>query len=146
MKRKQFDMDVNDGRKKIRVIAENYSSAAELVSFCRGRECVNRDYEWHDYFNRDLSGGSWEDFRDSDDLVELIENGEKDLEVLKRVGKYAMTAQVLDKDKLVKRTMDVVGGGVDVPAFLTGEPNCMYGLKRKKVKSRIIKLCIARRT
>jgi len=142
MKKKQFDMDVNNGNKKIRVIAENYTSAAELVNVCRGRKCVNRDYMYHDYFNRDLHGGSWEDFEDTQDLMHLIENGEQDLETLRGVAKYAMTAQVQDKEKLTQRVMDVVGGGVDVPAFLTGEPDCMYGLKKKKVKSRIIKLCI----
>ena len=143
MKKKQFDMDVNNGNKRIRVIAENYTSAAELVSYCKGRKCTHAGYKHHDYFNDDsLYGGSWEDFENSEELMELIKNGEQDLEKLRDVAKYAMTAQVLDKEKLITKHMDVVGGGVDVPAFLTGEPNCMYGLKRKKVKSRIIKLCI----
>lgn len=140
MRRVEFDVDPKSCSMGIRVIAENYNSAAELVSYCKGRPCTN--YERHDYFNRNITGGSWDDFENSADLINLVENGVDNPELLVGVGKYARTAMVKDEEKLTQKCMDVVGGGVDVPAYLTGIPTCMHSLKRKKVKSKIIKLGI----
>lgn len=143
MKSIDFDMDCkHSGDKKIRVHAENFVSAAELVTYCKGRECVS-GMEDNDFFNgRTPDNKRWYDFKSSEDLIALVENGVSNTEVIKDAIRYARTAQVKDEEKLTRRVMDVVGGGVDVPAYLTGIPTCMYGLKRQKVKSRIVKLCI----
>lgn len=141
MRRVQFDADPSSVGHGIRVIAENYDSAAELVNVCRRRE-VSPHYRSDAYFNYDLRGGSWSDFEDSADLIHLVENGVDNKELLVGVGKYARTAMVKDEEKLTQRCMDVMGGGVDVPSYLTGIPTCMHSLKRKKVKSKVIKLGI----
>ena len=137
-----MECDNGWGKKKLRVKAQNFSSAAELVSWCKGRECVDGMHSY-DYFNgRDPSRKGWSDFSSSEDLKKLVETGVSNKKLIEETAKYARTARVKDEEKLVQRTMDVVGGGVDVPAYLTGVPTCMYGLKKKKVKSRIVKLCI----
>lgn len=141
MRRVQFDADPSSAGHGIRVIAENFDSAAELVRVCKERK-VSPYYSSHAYFNEDLRGGSWDDFEDSDDLIKLVENGVKDQSILDGVNRYARTARVKDEEKLTQRCMDVVGGGVDVPAYLTGVPTCMHSLKRKKVKSKVIKIGI----
>lgn len=141
MRRIQFDADPSSAGHGIRVIAENFDSAAELVRVCKERK-VSPYYSSHAYFNEDLTGGSWDDFEDSNDLIKLVENGVKDQSILDGVNRYARTARVKDEEKLVQRCMDVVGGGVDVPAYLTGVPTCMHSLKRLKVKSKVIKIGI----
>lgn len=141
MRRVQFDADPSSAGHGIRVIAENFDSAAELVRVCKERK-VSPYYSSHAYFNEDLTGGSWDDFEDSNDLIKLVENGVKDQSILDGVNRYARTARVKDEEKLTQRCMDVVGGGVDVPAYLTGVPTCMHSLKRKKVKSKVIKIGI----
>ena len=144
MKEINFDMDCENGwnKEKLRVKAQNFSSAAELVSWCEGRECID-GMVGHNYFNgRNASSPGWSDFKSSEDLKKLVENGVSNKKLIEETVKYARTARVKDEEKLTQRTMDVVGGGVDVPAYLTGVPTCMYGLKKKKVKSRIVKLCI----
>ena len=141
VKRVQFDVDPKCVGHGIRVIAENFDSAAELVSVCRDRP-VSSYYRSHAYFNKDLHGGEWADFEDSADLIRLVENGVKDQTLLEGVGRYARTARVKDEEKLTQKCMDVMGGGVDVPSFLTGVPTCMHSLRRKKVKSKIIKIGI----
>lgn len=141
MKMVNFDMDCHDG-KRIRVHGENFSSAAELVTYCKGRKCV-KFMEEHNYFNnRAPSDSYWSDFKSSEDLVHLVERGVDDLTAIEGAAKYARTATVREHEKLTQKCMDVVGGGVDVPAYLTGIPTCMYSLKRQRVKSKIVKLCI----
>lgn len=140
MRRVQFDMDVNRGSDELRVFADNFSSAAELVEYCKGRKC-RKGMEKHNYFNgKKPSDASWSDFESPEDLMNLIEAGVRDDRILADVSKYALTARVKDQDKLTQRCMDVVGGSVDVPAYLSGVPTCMHGLTRKKVKSKIVKI------
>ena len=142
MKKIQFDTDPKSASQGIRVFAEHFSSAAELVSYCEGRAYVP-GMERNDFFNgENPNNPSWSDFKSSKELLELIENGVLDQELLVGVNRYARTAMVKDEEKLTQRCMDVVGGGVDVPAYLTGIPTCMHSMKRKKVKSKIVKLCI----
>ena len=137
---KTFDMDCKGGT-KVRVFAENFASAAELVSHCKGRKCVS-GMEHDDFFNRDLKGGSWYDFNDSKDLVHLIETGIDNPKLISEVGKYAKTAQVKDEERLTKKYLDVAGSAVDVPLYLSGEPACMYNFKRQRVRTKIVKICI----
>jgi len=141
MKKIQFDADPRSAGHGVRVIAENFDSAAELVSVCKSRD-VSPYYQRDAFFNRDIRGSSWYDFEDSQDLINLVENGVRDQALLEDVGRYARTARVKDEEKLVQKCMDVVGGGVDVPSYLTGIPTCMHSMKRKKIKSRIIKIGI----
>ena len=141
MKRVQFDVDPKSVSHGIRVIAENFDSAAELVSVCKTRD-VSPYYSRDAFFNKDIRAGAWYDFADSEDLINLVENGVRDQALLEDVGRYARTARVKDEEKLVQRCMDVVGGGVDVPSYLTGIPTCMHSMKRKKIRSKIIKIGI----
>ena len=142
MRRVQFDMDVNHGRDELRVFADNFGSAAELVEYCKGRKCVSH-MEKYDYFNgAEPNNPEWSDFESREDLMNLIESGVRDEKLLVDAGKYAMTAKVKDQEKLTRKCMDVAGGAVNVPAFLSGVPTCMHSVTRKKVKSKIVKIGI----
>lgn len=142
MKMVNFDKDCERSHVNVRVHAENFSSAAELVSYCKGRKCV-AGMSSEDFFNgRNPSDKYWSNFNSSKELVELVERGIEDLSAVSGTAKYAKTAVVKEHEKLTQKCMDVVGGGVDVPAYLTGVPTCMHTLKRQRVKSKIVKLCI----
>lgn len=140
MKSNQFDLDIKDGR--FRVFAQNFTSAAELVRYCVGRSPTPGVEEYNHFNGVDPWDKHWSDFRSSAELVKLVETGVMNKELLNEVGRYARTAQVKDEEKLTQKYLDVAGGCPVVPLFLTGTPTCMYSIKKKKVKSRIVKLCI----
>lgn len=146
MRRKEFKIT---GKRDFDVVAENFTSTAEVIAVTRTRPPCDESWKnRRDYLNETWDNGQeppghgWEGFSGKEEFEELIHLGVRDTSMLKDVRKYSAKATVKEKDKLAVQCRDVVGGGVDVPTFLTGNPQCMYALKRKKVKSKIIEIGI----
>lgn len=141
---KEFEMKrTKSGKKTVKVHAEYFSSMGEAVRHVK--QMPGKEDNKHDQFfqyNRDPNDPRWSGFTTVAELNDLCENGLKDTGDVTDVIKYAGQAMVQQKDKLVQRCMDVAGGAVDVPLFLSGSPECMMGLKRKKVRSRVVKATV----
>ena len=126
------------------VYSENFTSSNEVVVVSRSKPDVDgwrkrRDYCAETWTGQDLDG-SWTGFYSQEEFDHLMKLGVDDTSMVKDVARYTAKAEVQDKEKLTKRVLDVVGGGVDVPVFLTGNPQCMYNMRRQKVKSRIVNI------
>ena len=131
------------GNRTVTVHAEYFTSMGEAVRMVKSRP--SKVENPHDQFFQNYAWPSdpkWSGFTSPAELDELCSNGLTDISAVQDVLKYAGQAMVQEKDKLVKKCMDVAGGAVDVPLFLSGSPECMMGLKRKKVKSRIVKATV----
>lgn len=129
-----------------KVCAENYTSTAEVIAVSRARDPPDESWKFRrDYCAEDWDRqetGYWEGFDSREEYEDLVRLGVNDPEIISGVRKYAAKAMVQDKDKLAVKCMDIVGGGVDVPTYLSGNPQCMYTMKKKKVKSKIITIGI----
>jgi len=126
------------------VHSEYYSSMSECIQALKAKPMKANNQNCQ-YLQIGSLGGhdpEWLGFKDIDEMIEISMNGSKDMSILKEVVKYSAKAQVQDKDKLVKKFMDVAGGAVDVPTYLSGSPECMVGLKRAKIKSKVVKIAI----
>lgn len=129
------------------IYAENFTSVNELASFTRARDKVpTGEFKTHDYFREEWTSstkiGSWYGIKNKEHFDSLIANGVDDTELVKNVAKYASQAEVKEHDRLVRRVYDVAGGCVDVPRWLTGNPNCMMRFDKKKVRSKIVNIGI----
>ena len=145
MRTKRFKVKGN--WKEYDVRCENFSSTQEVIAVTRARSAPDESWKreidfcdetWASY----KKTGTWYGFNNKDEYERLVRFGVEDTSVVKDVRKYSAKASVLDKDKLAVRCMDIVGGGVNVPVYLTGNPQCMYTMKRKKVKSKIVTIGI----
>ena len=145
MRTKRFKVKGNWREYDVR--CENFSSTQEVIAVTRARSAPDEswkreidfcDESWTSY----KKTGTWYGFNNKDEYERLVRFGVEDTSVVKDVRKYSAKASVLDKDKLAVRCMDIVGGGVNVPVYLTGNPQCMYTMKRKKVKSKIVTIGI----
>lgn len=45
-------------------------------------------------------------------------------------------------DRLARRVVDVAGGAVVVPRLVADEPRCMMSVRRRRIQSRILRLCV----
>lgn len=132
------------GPDSVKVHIERFSSCAEVVSVCERRTCKNMKYKIHDYFgnaqfSKDLS---WQGFKTVEEMKDRLRTGVQDKDLLQNVSKFIHTARVPDMDKLIKVTRDICGGGVDVPRFLAGAPDCMVSFKKNRERSDIVKVGI----
>lgn len=140
---KKFSVETRKDR-KIPVRVETFSSMGEAMRTISNRP-ARENYRDVCYLQTERLGGhspGWLGFDSVDDLRDICTNGLHDTGNVTDVIRFAGKAVVQEKDKLVKKCMDVAGGAVDVPLFLSGSPECMMGLKRKKVRSRIVKTSI----
>lgn len=126
------------------VISEHFSSLAECVRTVEQRSFVSGSEGCAYLQNKNLGDHDpgWCGFDSSEDMRDICLNGLHESPDVREVMKYASKALSEKVDKLVKPTLDVAGGGVDVPEFLSGSPECMRGLRRRHVRSRIVKVAV----
>ena len=127
-----------------RVHSESFSSMAECLKVVAGRpmkDC-NKDAQYLQTGGINGKDPEWLGFSSVEEFVDICKNGLPSSDMVREVMKYAGKAVVEDKEKLCKKKLDVAGGAVDVPLYLSGSPECMLGLQRKTVKSRIIKATV----
>lgn len=124
---------------------EYFNSNAEVVAVCERRapDYCNPANTHDNYFSPTFShyiNAKWSGFSSVDELKSKIREGCKDKSLVADVNRFTHTARTPDVHKLAELGRDLAGGAVDVPRFLTGSPDCMRTLKKKKVKSSIIKI------
>lgn len=139
MFKRQFDY------KGYKVSAENYASASEIIAVAQTRKPNPRvGDEGYDFLGYDKAPNSpsWDGFSTQDELFEMARLGIKDHDQIESVQRYAFKARADEKEKYTQKILSVAGGGVNIPLLLSGAPECMYSLKRQKVRTKIIKMGI----
>lgn len=129
-------------RKYVDVHIEKFNSCAEVVSVCRTRTCHNAACRHDDFFGKSTRprNPDWSGFETVEEMEERLRTGLRDKTLLKEVSKFVHSARAPDIERYTTVKRDVYGGGVDVPRFLTGAPDCMVTMGKSKVKSDIIKV------
>ena len=133
------------GGSEYRVITEHFSSLSECVRTVEKRSIFSTANEDCAYLQKQSLGGhrsTWCGFESPEDMKDICLNGLHESPDVDKVIKYSSKALAEKVDKLVSPVLDVAGGGVDVPEFLSGSPECMRGLKRKHVRSRVVKVAV----
>ena len=142
MKSKDYVIETGNrsGEKKFTLHVEQFSSCAEVVSVCSHRDLQLRSHRDIDYFGnaKKSKDPDWNGFRSADDMKDRLKVGLKDKDIVKDVNKFVYSARVPDVMAYAAIKREVYGGGVDVPRYLTGSPDCMLMLQKKKRKSDVI--------
>lgn len=118
---------------------EYFTSNAEVLRICRSRK---KNKNTTDYLKPDY--GSIDEWfhgvSSSKELEERILGGSKNVEEIQTLKKYSMTADTSNMQSLCDMFLDVAGGSVDVPLYLSGVPTHMHMMHFANVKSNVIKL------
>ena len=138
------DFEYDSGQNIYKVHAETFSSCNEAMMVTRMRPApkgwrMDIDFCAEKWICQ-CPYSNWDGFSSKEEFDELMRYGVQDTSVIPKVARYAAKADVEDRDKLTQRGYDVVGGCVNVPRFLTGNPKCMYTLKRRPTTSKIINI------
>lgn len=122
----------------LRCSAERFRGPDDLVAYMR-TPAVSRHTARTDWFNGDTPHDTeWSGFRHPEEVVGGLRTG-IGAEAYSGGPKEARTVEV---ERLAERRRDVAGGAVIVPALVAGEPACMWTLRRRKVRSRTVALCV----
>lgn len=134
------------GDKDLRVYVDRFNGPLDVLETCRRRKLKGPMLATDDFFDetmdRHSSKPGWSGFLRASDLWDKLERGVKDDTLTKDAIRYANTAKVQHEDKLRDIGRNVYGGAVIVPAVMCGDPRAMWCVKRKKVRSRIIRVGI----
>ena len=132
------------GCKKFPLHVEKFSSCAEVISVCSKRTCHLRGHSDIDYFGTATrsTSPSWNGFTTAEEMKDNLKVGLKDKNIIRDVNKFVHSARVPDTLSYCTIKRDVCGGGVDVPRYLTGSPDCMLMLHKQKRKSDVINVGI----
>lgn len=118
--------------------AERFRGPDDLISYMR-EPAESRLWTQTDWFNGDRpTDPGWSGFRHPDEIAAGLRTG-RGAESYAEGPREARTVEV---ERLCERRRDVAGGAVIVPALVAGEPACMWTLRRKKVRSRTVALCV----
>lgn len=137
-----FTMDTGNGSLDMRV--ERFSSGSEVISVCKRRP-VRPGYE-DCAFLHPVEGHAlriregWCGFSSVEELESKITGGLKDADMLAKVHKYSHSLNAPSVAKYRGFKNGVCGGGVNVPRYLAGAPDCMRMPFKSDVKSDMIKL------
>lgn len=71
-----------------------------------------------------------------------LQNGLRTGTGVRTAGDGPTSSRTLETERLAELRRDVAGGAVIVPALTAGEPACMWTLRRRKVRSRTLGLCV----
>ena len=140
MKAVDYKVDVGGGA-TMKFHVEHFKSFSEVYNVCTKRECKYSGHSGIDYFNlnaRGLEYGKNKGFSSQEELFSKLRTGYNDTDVLKDVHKFVhlTNAPEIKKYKGVRR--DVCGGGVDIPRYLTGSPDCMLMPYKQMSDSNIV--------
>ena len=141
MKSKDYVVPTGNKRiKNIDVHVEHFSSCAEVVSVCSKRSLALQGHRDLDYFGNATRAHnpSWSGVSKRQHMLTSLEQGLREKEIVKDVNKFIHSARVPDVLAYCKISRDLCGGGVDIPRYLTGSPDCMLTMKKAKRKSDII--------
>lgn len=122
----------------LRCSAERFRGPDDLVAYMR-TPAASRHIARTDWFNGDTPNDpEWSGFRHPEEIVGGLRTG---------IGAEAYAggpgeARTVEIERLAERRRDVAGGAVIVPALVAGEPACMWTLRRRKVRSRTVALCV----
>lgn len=133
---------IGKNEEEFEIFAENYANASEVFIVAQTRPNNGRLEKCYDHLcDKHTSGSkSWDGFETYDELRAMADFGVRNQQMVNNIQKYAHKAIVEEKDKYTTRTLNVAGGGVNVPLLLSGSPECMYSRKKAPVKSKIINM------
>lgn len=123
------------------VYTEVYGSMADFLHINRDtrHKVVNCEA---DFFGDGVPEPKFNMFRSREELWKKIETGNHDPEFAKKIKRVQTTVRTKDTMKLKERKRSVCGSTVDIGAYLSGVPECMWTLKKKPVKSKILHVVV----
>ena len=133
---------VRDGARDVPLLVEEFSSAADLLSTLESRPA------WPSLSRFDYMHGAvpldpeWSGFADASYLRDRLEHGIRDDRLAREARRFADEAKATQQDRLRKVDRRMYGGVACVPAYLSGMPNSMWSVTRRRVPSRILHMCI----
>lgn len=139
---KTFEMQTL--RRTLPVYVERFSSASDLLATLESRKPraqLQDDAFLHGAMPKQWKK-EWYGFSDPADLKDKLISGTRDDKLTYDAKRFANEAKVQDKDKLCELNLNVYGGAVCVPAYLSDSPRNMWMMRRKRVPSRILHLAI----
>jgi len=124
------------------VFAENYMNTSEVFMVAQSRPNNGRLSKYYDRLvDVDAVGDrDWDGFTTYQELRDMADYGVRNVEMINNLQRYTHKAVVKEEEKYTRKTLDVAGGGVNVPLLLTGAPTCMYSKKKAAVRSKIINM------
>lgn len=134
-----------DGR-TFSVYVESYSTLSSIKTSCMGRSLVmtsaSRDNFFSDDSDQALYFNSSTGVKTKEELYAKMRKGYDSPEAIRRVNRAKYSPSTTRVDKLTRVARDVCGQVVDVPSFIMGKPECMFNMKRKRSKSRVMELVV----
>ena len=118
---------------------EKYSCLSEMEESIlkKGRSLVDPD---HDFFEKGYVRPSFNGFSSSEELRMLLRSGVNDTSAVRQVCRLKASRNA--KDAVRTKKFDLMGEEVDVPAYLSGIPECMVDEVRVRKPYRGIRLVL----
>lgn len=138
---KNFTLKTSSGS-EIPVYSESFTGPFDLLATQDARKPRTRLDSVAHLHGASPSDPHWYGFSNSADLRDKLIKGVRDDKLTWTVKKFADAAKVQDKEKLRDMRLNVCGGAVCIPAYLSDSPKNMWMMHRKRVPSRILHLGI----